>query len=193
MDNLFIFLNKLIGVKYTYTEESNTKEYVENNISPFYANSGTINEMDLNFIVENGINCAGLCNLCRKFFNLPIPTYKNLYGGTEAYFIHFNYFLEEINFNKNYPDGSLLLYDYNPIDQGHLAIVMDEFNVDKIIVDKKILESGEKKLRNQKIIHSKGWHQNDCGFKVVHEVLSEDKENLKKYTHICLPKNWLKL
>ena len=144
--------------------------------------------MDLNFIVENGINCAGLCNLCRKFFNLPIPTYKNLYGGTEAYFIHFNYFIEEINFDKNYPDGTLLLYDYNPTDQGHLAIVMDEFNVDK-----KILESEKKILRNQKIIHAKGWDHNHCRFKVVREVLSDDKQNLRKYIHSCLPKNWLKL
>ena len=188
MENLLIFLNKLISVKYTYTEQSNTKEYVENNIAPFYANSGSIDKIDLNFIVENGINCAGLCNLSRKFFNLPIPTIDNLSGGTGAYFIYFNYFLEEINFDKNYPDGTLLLYDYNPIDQGHLAIVMDEFNVDK-----KILESEKKILRKQKIIHSKGWDHNHCGFKVVHEVLSEDKENLKKYTHICLPQYWLNL
>ena len=65
---------------------------------------------------------------------------------------------------------------------------MDDFNVDK-----KILESEKKILRNQKIIHAKGWDHNDCGFKVVREVLSDDKQNLEKYTHICLPKNWLKL
>lgn len=162
------FLKRLIDTRYLYTNEDNNEDYVSSNLAPFYANDGPLPPIVL--IKELGVNCAGLCNLCRKYNNLSIPTYNTFYGGTESYFTFFK--KEEIDYQKNYPNLTLLLYDYNPIDQGHVAIVFDDT---------------EKPLKDQKIIHSKGWKD----FKVVHEILSDDPININKYTHIVSPKEWL--
>ena len=75
---------------------------------------------DYNEIYKKGMCCVGLSNLMRRFQGLQIPgtvdNYKmEFIGGTSSWF---NYLmntnrLDDIDFKKQYPKGTLLIQNYN--------------------------------------------------------------------------------
>ena len=145
---------------------------------------------ELNFIKKKGLNCVGLANLVRRFMGLQVPgkvtgqklsaITKKWPGSTDAWFEYLKNKrrLEKIDFNKVYPKGTLLLQDYNPKDQGHVAFTIN---------------SSKKGLLETKIIHSVNDKDKDTG-KIYKQVTIEkvkDYYNYKRHTHICLPQNWL--
>ena len=148
-------------------------------IPPFWAGNGK--PPPLEDIKSHGIVCVGLTNLARRKVGLEIPgnitgEEKSFFpGGTWEWFNYLNKrnWLEEIDFNKQYPDGTLLIWDFNPRDQGHVAIIYKS-NID---------------LLSSEIIHSFNNSKKDKG--VVIEKLTNYKK-YKKFTHICLPVYWLK-
>lgn len=143
---------------------------------------------ELNIIKSKGLNCVGLANLVRRYMGLEVPgkvkgeklnkITKKWPGSTSAWFDYLKKKkrLEIIDFNKVYPKGTLLLQDFNPLDQGHVAL---------IISNKRLLEG--------KIIHSINDKDKKTG-KIYNKVTIEkvkDYYNYKRHTHICLPQNWL--
>ena len=138
---------------------------------------------DFEQVYNKGMCCAGLANILRRYQNLQIPGNIKGYetmdfsGGTNSWFHYLKITnrLENINFQKYYPTGTLLIQDYNPKDQGHIAITIDE---NKILLESKIIHSINDKS-STRIYNS-----------VVIETL-KDYYNYKRHTHICLPNNWL--
>jgi hypothetical protein len=171
-----LYAKTLEGVKYGFygkmTPPSNS-----NDKGPFWIKDGPV--PSLSQIKKEGINCTGVINLMRRKLSLPIPTSTDgsgWSGDTGTWFenLRDTHKLKPINRNKTYPYGTLLLLNYNPINQGHVAVVV---------------RSSKKGLLSSKILHAKGWGKNQ---RVVIEKFSDDIGNSERYTHICLPKNWLK-
>ena len=147
-------------------------------IPPFWSGNG--DPPPLEDIKSHGIVCVGLTNLARRKVGLEIPgnitgeKKADFPGGTLEWFKYLNSrnWLEYIDFNKQYPDGTLLIWDFNPRDQGHVAIIYKS-NID---------------LLSSEIIHSFNNSKKDKG--VVIEKLTNYKK-CKNFTHICLPIYWL--
>jgi hypothetical protein len=137
----------------------------------------------IDYIFQRGSNCAGLINLTRRYIGLKVfgnQLGSNIHfiGGTEAAFTYLKDMnrLIEIDFSMRYPKGSLLLQNYNSNDQGHLAIVIDsDLNG--------ILES--------KIIHNINGEWNNKNYDSVIIEKIGDYPYYSRFTHICLPENWL--
>jgi len=163
------YAEKLVGIKWQYKAPSEDS-------CPFWNRDGPPPSMQ--GIKKGGLSCVGVTNLIRRHLGLKIPTesgkWKDLFpGGTGAWF---NYLkekkrLQKINYSKTYPKGTLLLEDWNPKNDGHVAIVWTE---------------NKKGLSHSKILHGR----HDGPKSVVIEPL--DNYTMKKrFTHVCLPENWL--
>ena len=175
MNKLEEFLENFIDIKYSYSET------VEYNKAPFYfleKEDYKLNEIKLSDIKKQGINCVGLINIIRRHYNLEIPKDKNgNHEGTSTWFeyLNKNNFLEKIDYKKIYETGTLLIQDYNPEDQGHVAIIINKNN-DILINSYKI----------HAIEHP--------GSKKYNKVIKEkfmDYPFYKRYTHICKSDNWI--
>ena len=172
------YAKKLVGVKYKVNKVAPTKDG-----APFWASNDPPPNLE-DIKKKGGMCCVGLPNLIRRYLGLQVPGYvtgqkKHVFpGGTRAWFeyLKLKKRLKKIDYNKSYPKGTLLLEDYNPVNMGHLAIVWTE---------------NKKGLLNSKILHS-NYH---AGIKSLvieyfHNFMIKEKNN-KRFTHICLPEDWL--
>ena len=163
------YAEKLVGIKYKATNKPPTEDS-----APFWNRNGPVPPMQ--DIKKGGLACVGVTNLIRRHVGLKIPTdigkWKDLFpGGTGAYFHYFTK-KQKINYDKTYPKGTLLIEDWNPKNMGHVAIVWTE---------------SKKGLLDSKILHSR----HDGPKSVVIEDLKNLKKMKKRFTHICLPKDWM--
>ena len=183
IERVIHYIKLLEGVKYTYCDQENsfTNWDTVKDIAPFWIGNKPLPMNDM--IIKDGICCAGLINLMRRFLNLSIPTCidtkteKILFiGGTFSWFQYLNLKnrLQTIDINKTYPQGTLLLQDYNVVDQGHVAVIL----------------SDNKPLKLAKKIHAIGHDNSDKYNCVLIETFNEYPYK-NRYTHICLPENWL--
>ena len=162
------YAEKLVGIKYKASNKPPTEDS-----APFWNRNGPVPSMQ--DIKKGGLACVGVTNLIRRYLGLKIPTetgkWKDIFpGGTGAYFHYFTK-KQKINYDKTYPKGTLLIEDWNPKNMGHVAIVWTE---------------SKKGLLDSKILHSR----HDGPKSVVIENLKDYKMN-KRFTHICLPKDWM--
>ena len=162
------YAEKLVGIKYKASSKPPTEDS-----APYWNRNGPVPPMQ--DIKKGGLACVGVPNLIRRYLGLKIPTetgkWKDFFpGGTGAYFRYFTK-KQKINYNKTYPKGTLLMEDWNPKNMGHVAIVWTE---------------SKKGLLDSKILHSR----HDGPKSVVIENLKDYKMN-KRFTHICLPKDWM--
>jgi len=163
------YAEKLVGIKYKGSNKPPTEDS-----APFWNRNGLVPPMQ--DIKKGGLACVGVTNLIRRYLGLKIPTetgkWKDFFpGGTGAYFHYFTK-KQKINYNKTYPKGTLLMEDWNPKNTGHIAIVWTE---------------SKKGLLDSKILHSR----HDGPKSVVIEDLKNLKKKKKRFTHICLPKDWM--
>ena len=140
----------------------------------------------INTLKEDGINCSGLINIMRRKAGVSVLILNTetteVLGGTLDWFRYLKSHgrLEIFDIYQTYPRGSLLLRDYNNIDDGHLAVVYQKS-------DRGILYS--------QLLHSDGY----LAKKIVidpcvaksHYTQYNNTTNMGHYTHICLPENWL--
>ena len=174
MDFIIKYLKKYEGMKYT---KYNFKTPIMDKNEPFWVSNTKLPEFS--YIYEKGSTCVGLINIVRRHLGLKIPGLEENYncpGGTGSWFKYLNEKdrLLEIDFFSVYPNGTLLLQDFNVIDQGHVAVVTETNGT--------LLESI--------IIHNINDNCNEKYNKVIIEKLN-DYPNNKRFTHICLPENWL--
>lgn len=145
---------------------------------------------DISKVKAKGTNCVGLANLVRRYMGLQIPgkvdgqkltKIVKLWPGSTSAWYHYlktEKRLEKIDFNKVYPKGTLLVQDFNPKDSGHVAFTIN---------------SSKNGLLESKIIHSINDKNKETG-KIYKSVVIEklkDYYNYKRFTHVCLPQNWL--
>ena len=157
------FLKTFVGTAYHRGE---ARPDLKRDEAPFYAVNGPVN---VELVKKNGINCAGLANLARRFNGLPIPTEK-FPGGTEAYFVHFT----KQKLGGAIPAGALLLYDFNPDDGGHVAIVTKD----------------ARSVREVQVIDSRGDRDPNTN-KVYGVTINTNTDRANKYTHYVDPVVWL--
>ena len=176
------FAKKLNGIKYACWKPSLGFKYEEG--PPFWKVNEKVPKLDE--IKKHGLCCTGLANLVRRYLNLQVPgnvtlnnQKKSIYTGTtSAWFSYLkkNKRLEKIDFNKSYPKGTLLVQDYNTKDLGHLAMT---------------ITSSKKGLLFSKKIHAINERIKGKKYStVVIEVVNQYPRN-ERYTHVCLPENWL--
>jgi len=163
------YAKKLVGIKYKVSNKPPTEDS-----GPFWNRNGPT--PSIQEIKKGGLSCVGVTNLIRRHLGLKIPTdtgkwEKVFPGGTGAYFHYFTK-KQKIDYDKTYPKGTLLLEDYNPKNMGHVAIVWTE---------------SKNGLKDSKILHSR----HDGPKSVVIEDLKNLKKMKNRFTHICLPKDWL--
>ena len=176
------FARKLNGLKYACWKPS--MGFKDEDGPPFWKINDKVPK--LSEIKKHGLCCTGLANLIRRYLNLQVPgnvtlnkQRKSKYTGTTGewfYYLKKNKRLEKIDLKKCYPRGTLLLQDYNTKDQGHVAMVITS-NKKGLLYSKKIHAISER-------IKGKKYSS------VVIEVVKDYPRN-ERYTHICLPKNWL--
>lgn len=173
MEEMLRFAESLIGIKYTLWQGGDLSK----DIYPFY-----VNEIpSIEYIKQNGINCAGFINLLRLKSGMNVPGSGEFKGGT---FSWFNYFqdkncLEVFDYKVRYPIGTLLLRKYRSVDdQGHLAVLY-ELDKNKLWVNDKIIHSFyDENNGNGKVGISKLGHSHYC--------IPEGY-----YEYIILPENWI--
>ena len=173
------YVKKFVGMKYKY---SIAKPSVKKDKQPFWIVNKTVPKFD--YIYKRGSNCVGLLNLVRRYMSLEI--YGNItgykkedwIGDTYAWFMYLKNKkrLEKIKPNKVYPKGTLLIQKYNPKDHGHVAMTV---------------MSSKNGLMETKIIHnvSGKWDGKKYNSVVIEKL--KDYPYHTRFTHICLPKNWL--
>ncbi len=143
------------------------------------------------------IVCTGLINLMRRYLGLTIPGLDgslndiegNKFPGTTG--IWFAYLsrkdrLETIDVTRKYPKGTLLLRDFEDIEnQGHVAVIIDEKG--NSILDQRIIHAYAKlPYKGSEHIKNVG-KTGTMKFTSSHYYASPEGY----YTHICLPENWL--
>lgn len=154
------------------------------------------------------IVCTGLPNLMRRFCGLTIPgtgprmrgkygdIYKQYPGGTTSWFAYLyqNKRVQKFDIKARYPSGTLLIARYKPKDngekdQGHLAVVYNNVDEGKTIVDQLLIHSTPS-------VHYKDRSEcKDHGsvivepFHISNNLFKWDK--ISYYKWICLPENWL--
>jgi hypothetical protein len=165
------YAEKLVGIKYQVSSKAPTKDSC-----PFWNRDGPAPHLE--DVKKGGLACVGVTNLIRRHLGLTIPVesgkWKDIFpGGSGAWFHYFEEkkMLQKIDYSKTYPKGTLLLQDWNPKDMGHVAIV---WTADK------------KGLSHSKILHGR----HDGPKSVVIEQL-DDYTMKRRFTHICLPEDWL--
>ena len=176
------YAKQFIGVKYVgWNPESGSPQ---KNCAPFWIDNNPPPPIEL--IKKNGLCCVGLTNLIRRYMDLQIPglvddelNLLNFIGGTENWFHYLkeNNRLKKIDYKEKVPVGTLLLQNYNEIDQGHVAIIIDQ---------------DERGLFYSTKIHAID-HSNKVDNK-YNKVLVEkfnDYFYYSRYTHICYPEDWI--
>jgi hypothetical protein len=165
------YAEKLVGIKYQATNKAPTEDSC-----PFWNRDGL--PPSIEDIKKGGLACVGITNLIRRHLGLKIPIesgkWKYIFpGGTGAWFHYFKEKkrLQKINYSKTYPKGTLLLETWNPKNMGHVAIVWTE---------------NKKGLLHSKILHGR----HDGPKSVVIEPL-DDYKMKRRFTHVCLPEDWL--
>ena len=174
MDSIIKYLKKYEGMKYT---KYNFECPVMDENEPFWVSNSELPEFS--YIYEKGSNCVGLINILRRHLNLKIPGLEENYqypGGTASWFRYLKEKnrLIQINNLDSYPIGTLLIQDFNIMDQGHVAVITES--------NKTLLESN--------IIHNISDLCDEKYNKVIIEKLKE-YPNYKRFTHVCLPEHWL--
>lgn len=172
------YLKQLEGMKYVMVRPET--DHLISNGPPFW-NDVTKLLPKPGIIYKLGSCCTALANIVRRLNGLPIPgnisniSNENCVGGTDSWFKYLitENRLHKIDHTKAYPKGALLIQDYNPIDQGHVALLFDNGNT--------LLESS--------IIHNIGSYEKKYN-KVVIEKFS-DYTNYQRFTHISYPKDWI--
>lgn len=174
------YVKQFKGMKY-----NKLKRPPKRDNAPFWVSNNSPPDFEL--VYEKGSNCAGLINLVRRYMGLPIPgnfpdkKRAEYPGGTDEWFDYLKREgrLHAIDINKTYPSGTLLLQNYNPKDQGHLAMTI----------------SKGKTLSQSKIIHNiNQWYIKENNKEKMEEVYIhkfKDCPNNCRFTHICLPQDWL--
>jgi hypothetical protein len=141
-----------------------------------------------NIIKKNGVNCAGLINLLRRYAELPVSVVlekQHGYAGTSEWFTYLNKKkrLKKFDINKSYPAGTMVLRNFNLIDSGHVGVIFKE---------------NTKGVLFSSLLHSVGW--DDGGHQMVKIDSTVGKSyfhayngttNVGHYTHICMPQDWL--
>ena len=184
------FVSKFVGMKYILHNNHDPSPSIYKDEPPFWVGIESLPTYSNIYI--NGSCCAGLINLVRRSVGLKIPGNINekkyeFVGGTCAWFKYLSETgrLEKINHWKVYPKGTLLIQDFNLIDQGHLAMTTT---------------SNPRGLFNSMIIHSVNSKKDTKG-KQYNGVIIErfrdynidtaDKPLYSRFTHVCYPNNWL--
>ena len=172
LNYLIIFLRKLRGMKYTLCLEEPKNDgpplWNQNNKLPSYK-----------IIYNSGSACVGLVNMIRRKQKLNIPALnKKFVGGTESWFKYLKGSgrLIDIDLNDVYPKGSMLIQNYNPNDQGHVAI---------------ITLSSKQGIMNSKIIHSVSGKFKEKNYNSCVEEQLKDYPYYSRFSHVCLPEDWI--
>lgn len=180
MNDAISYVKSFDGISYNTLDrppkEDEAPFWVSNNHPPNY-----------DVIIKNGSNCAGLINLVRRYMGLEIPgNFSNQpreewAGGTDVWFSYLQKEnrLQNIDINISYPSGTLLIQDYNPEDQGHLAMTI---NKGETLLDTKIIHNVSGRYKED----GKWYYLKEVN---IHKL--KDYFNYSRFTHICLPDNWL--
>lgn len=182
------FAKTLIGIPFRWWHDN---EQIKADDKFWAANEPkvTADEIKLN---DKCIVCTGLINLIRRHVGLSIPGLDGKQGKLGIKFpgttyTWFRYLkrkkrLVEIDFNKKYPMGTLLITNYESVEeQGHVAIIIDYKGSN---------------IKEQSIIHACTEHtyQDSKHMKNVGETSIEELNNILvwyKVKYACLPENWL--
>ena len=184
------YAKSLIGIPYRWYKKgeviSGDDKFWSTNLPPITAKQ--IKKED------KCIVCTGLINLIRRYAGLSVPGLDGKLGKISLKFpgttwTWFRYLkknkrLEEIDFNKKYPIGTLLISNYKSIEeQGHVAVIISNI--------------GEN-VKEQEILHSySNYCYKDClnitnvGITGIQKINDEKILDWFQVTHICLPENWI--
>lgn len=184
------YAKQFIGVKYSgWNPESG---FPKKNCAPFWIDNKSPPPIEL--IKKDGLCCVGLTNLIRRYMDLQIPglvdgelNLLNFIGGTENWFHYLkeNNRLKKIDYKEKVPVGTLLLQNYNEIDQGHVAIIIDQ--------DKRGLFYSTKihAIDHSNNVDNKYNNVIDNKYNKVLVEKFNDYFYYSRYTHICYPEDWI--
>jgi hypothetical protein len=189
IDRAINYAKQFLGVKYSFWINSMSPPTKDK--APFWIENKPPPSIEQ--IKKEGMCCVGLTNLMRRHMNLEVPGHitneiNNLdfIGGTENWFSYLKNQnrLKEIDYTEKVPVGTLLLQNYNDIDQGHVAVII-ESSEEGLLESKKIhaiMHSSIELNDNEELINK---------YNQVVEEKFKDYLFYKRYTHICYPEDWL--
>ena len=209
IESVILYIKTLTGIPYRWYRSN---EKITGN-DKFWASNDEAVTLEYIKNEDKCIVCTGLINLMRRYLNLTIPgtnnniegQYKKFYeefpGGTGAWYSYLNQQnrLELLDINKKYPSGTLLIapYQNDTIDQGHVAVIIDENNKNNETNDTNEINN----ILKQNIIHSIStinYYFSDKfknhGYVKIQPFIEVHSLHQKGYfKYVCFPENWLLL
>jgi hypothetical protein len=188
IDEAIVYAKSFIGIPYRWHR---TGDKIKGD-DKFWAENGCTVTCEKIKEDDKCIVCTGLANLVRRKLGFSIPGLAGELGEVGLEFpgttgVWFWVFknkerLEEVDFSRKYPIGTLLLADYvSDESQGHIAIIASD-KADN--------------LKEQEILHATSdfTYVESENMRNVGNVRIEPLSNTIewfKLTHVCLPENWL--
>jgi hypothetical protein len=188
IEEAMVYAKSFIGIPYRWHRTGDKIQGTDK----FWAENGCVVTCEQIKSEDKCIVCTGLSNLVRRKLGFSIPGLAGELGKVGLEFpgttgVWFWVFknkerVEEVDFSRKYPIGTLLLADYvSDESQGHIAIIAND--------------KGDN-LKEQEIIHATSdfSYVESENMRNVGNVRIEPLSNTTewfKLTHVCLPENWL--
>jgi len=206
INNVMTYAESLIGVPFRWYVNGELQTFAGDNA--FWCENSPPPTAEEIKEKDKYIVCTGLPNLLRRFCGQTIPgigpkirgkygdLYKQYSGGTTAWFAYLyqNKRVQKFNINVRYPRGTLLMARYKPKDngekdQGHLAIVYDDVDDGKTIVDQLVIHSTPTICYKDRDTCKNHGSVIVEPFYISNNLFKWDK--ISYYKWVCLPENWL--
>lgn len=134
VDEMIAYGRTLKGIGRAWIDASKIKSYQRKDIGPFWAVHDT-NMPPREVIEKGGIVCTGLINLMTRkvgihkpFLDLQDQEDNDIIfglGGSDEWLYYYRDHVEPFDENAIYPKGTLLLRTWNPVDDGHIAMLIE--------------------------------------------------------------------
>lgn len=131
----------LCGIHRGTFDPKHEKELLYANKGPFWASNQPI--PPLHKIQEEGVVCVGLIALLFRKINIPLPFLLEYppeipelifgLGGTDEWMYIYQNKLKPFNIKASYPRGTLLFRMFNEIDQGHVAMLLEDASRNQVL------------------------------------------------------------
>lgn len=182
INDIIKYGESLIGVKYSGKNGGYNK-------GGFWVSDNKVPSKKI--IKEQGCNCIGFIHLLRRKagFSISVISKDSIIGSDDwIKYLKKNKRLKKLDYKKSYPKGTLLLRDYNNIDNGHVAVIYKEDK--RGVLFSSIIHSDGINLRIDGKNNFKGVKIDDT-VGMSYFIQYDYKTKKGRYDYICLPKDWL--
>lgn len=152
VNEMLAYGKSLLGVKRGPIDKD-LSYYYNHDAGPFWSVYGPV--PDKSEVERQGVICTGFISLLMRKAHIPMPFLSHRpilrlgrpalrfgLADTDEWLFHYRHVVERFDpRSASYPKGTLLLRPYNPMDFGHMAILMEDATRRKRVTKCRVLHS----------------------------------------------------